>query len=283
MKLPSGGAVHVEGAPNADPILFLHGAGGGAWSWKPQRAALGASWRLFVWEARGHGSAARVADAGLADYYVDAREAMAAVIDLVRRPAFVVGHSMGALLSMALACDVGAAVKGLFLIDPVYFTRNGERGILPAALMPLARVAAGPLLRSYQKNGAISRRLTRWLFERAFADRERMEAAWPDQRAQVPFEYPQFLREALGAPSGFALRDFGAELAEPTFLIEHTRSGGEPRFPQLVATLGGRLGPNFHHEAIVGGHNLQLDRPDAVNEYLRQFLARYGMSNAPAG
>lgn len=77
--LASGGVVHVE-APAAPgphlPILFLHGVGGAAWSWAPQREALRDAFTCFTWEGRGHGEAPRVADAGLADYYQDAREAL---------------------------------------------------------------------------------------------------------------------------------------------------------------------------------------------------------------
>ncbi len=43
--------------------------------------SLGADFACFGWEARGHGSARRVADAGLADYYEDAREALAAEVN----------------------------------------------------------------------------------------------------------------------------------------------------------------------------------------------------------
>ena len=172
--LRSGGTLRIEG-PDADPILFLHGAAGGAWSWRPQRAAFAATRKVCTWEARGHGTAPCVDDAGLRELYADAREGLGAVIDLVRRPAFVVGHSIGALLAMALACDVGAAVRALFLIDPVYLTRDG-RGLVPASIGPFARALAAPLSRSYRTNGLVSRLFTRWAFERMFVDRERMES-----------------------------------------------------------------------------------------------------------
>lgn len=277
IALPSGGVVHIEG-PNADPVLFLHGAGGGAWSWKPQRTAFAATWRLCTWEARGHGAAQRVRDAGLADYYTDAREALAVVVDLVRRPAFIVGHSLGGLLALALACDVGAAVRGLFLIDPVYVTRTG-RGIVPGPVAPLARALCAPLLRSFETNGLMSRTAARWAFARMFVDSARMETAWTDQREQVPLEYPRLLREAFGGARGMPLRDFASEIAEPTVVLASTRRG-TLRNAGLVTTLRERLGQHFRHESVEGGHYLQLDRPGVVNEHLERFLATYGASSA---
>ena len=69
----------AAGDPAKPAVLFLHGVGGAAWSWRPQVADLSADRACFVWEARGHGSAPRVRDAGLADYYTDAREALTEV------------------------------------------------------------------------------------------------------------------------------------------------------------------------------------------------------------
>lgn len=274
--LRSGGALHLDGPPAAPPILFLHGVGGGAWSWRPQRAALAADHHVAVWEARGHGAAARIEDAGLADYYADAREALAALTGAARRPAFVVGHSMGGLLAIALACDFAASVQGLFLIDPVY--ASGEReayGHFPPAAGRVARVLCAPLLRSFERDGRMSRTISRWIFERAFEDRARMETAWRDQREQVPLEYPRMLRESFTGPAGFALRDFAREIAAPAFVLEGTSGAGKPRFPQLVGTLRERLGARFAYESIPGGHYLQLDRPAEVNERLRRFVAAY--------
>ena len=276
LSLPSGGALHIEGPPDAPPVLFLHGVGGGAWSWRPQRRALAADERLFVWEARGHGAASRVADAGLADYYADAKEALAVIAAQTRHPAFVVGHSMGGLLAIALACDAASNVAGLFLIDPVYASGDQEAyGHFPPAAGRVARALFSPVLQSFDRNGPMSRWIARKMFEQAFEDRAKMEAAWLDQRGQIPVEYPRMLRESFVRPVGFPLRDFAREIAVPTAIIEGTGHGGRARFPQLTATLNERLGARFSRETIAGGHYLQLDRPDEVNARLRTFLEAY--------
>jgi 3-oxoadipate enol-lactonase len=269
LRLPSGGAVHVDGLPGAIPVLFLHGLGGGAWSWKPQRATLAHKRRLYVWEARGHGDGAPVKDAGLGDYYVDAREALAAVVEDARRPAYVVGHSMGALLALALACDVAAALAGLFLIEPAY--ASGNERALRLRLLPgkLAAPVLGPVA------GTITHKFLHTLFARQFTNRGRMEEAWLDQARQIPFEYPQIFRESFAGPKGFRVRDFAKEIHDPTCLLR-ANSGlriFRPAYKRLVRTLRENLGEDFHYESVPGGHYLQLDNPEIVNERLEGFLA----------
>jgi pimeloyl-ACP methyl ester carboxylesterase len=125
----------------------------------------------------------------------------------------------------------------------------------------------------------MSRAVARWVFERAFQDRAHMEAAWQDQRTQIPFEYPRMLRESFVRPVGFELRDFAREIDVPTYLLEGGSPGARPRFPALTGALHERLGGRFRHETIPGGHYLQLDRPQEVT----QRLAAFANALAPAG
>lgn len=272
--LPSGGALHVEGPSDAPVLLFLHGVGGAAWSWRPQRDAFSSTNAVFVWEARGHGDAAGVDDAGLSDYYTDAQEALTAVVAETQRPALVVAHSMGGLLAFALASAYPESVKGLFLVDPVYATGE-EYGHFSPRAGKIARALCAPLLHSFARGGWLSRIVARWVFANSFEDRARMEAAWADQRRQIPFEYARMLNESFGRPEGFELRDFAAELVAPVVLLEGTPVKGRMRFPKLVESLTRRLGTNFRHDVIAGGHYLQLDRPAEVNALLAQFVERY--------
>jgi pimeloyl-ACP methyl ester carboxylesterase len=274
--LASGGALHVDGPPGAPAVLFLHGVGGGAWSWRPQRDALAATHRTFVWEARGHGAAAAVDDAGLADYFNDAEEGLAAATGEVNAPVVIAAHSMGGLLAFALARKYAASVRALFLVDPVYATGDEAYGHFSPRTGAIARFLCAPLLRSFERDGMLSRLVARWVFARAFEDRARMETAWQQQRRQVPFEYPRMLNESFGRPEGFELSDFAREIVAPTALIEGSPVPGRVRFPALANTLRERLGPNFRHEIVAGGHYLQLDRPAEINALLAQFLARYG-------
>ncbi len=258
IRLPSGGALHVEGVERGPSVLFVHGVGGGAWSWAPQRAAFAATHRVYTWEARGHGAAARVIDAGFADYLVDAREALATIPDA---PA-IVGHSMGGFIATILAAD-GGHVRALALIDPVYNEEN--RSHVSPALRPLAHAMFAPIVRSAQRNGPLARAIGRAIFNGSFTDRRLREAAWKSQVAQVPIEFPRMFDEGIGGVTGVPFRAYARDVAVPTLLING-------RFPALRDALRERLGAAFADEHMDGGHYLQLDRPDAVTERLRRFL-----------
>jgi pimeloyl-ACP methyl ester carboxylesterase len=101
-----------------------------------------------------------------------------------------------------------------------------------------------------------------------------MEAAWVDQRRQVPFEYPLMLEESFGRPEGFELSDFARQIRTPTTVVEGDAKAGTVRFPEMVENLRERLGTDFSAETIHGGHYLQLDRPAEVNASLARFLQR---------
>jgi pimeloyl-ACP methyl ester carboxylesterase len=269
VRLPSGGALHVRGPAAATPILFYHGVGGGAWSWEPQLGLLSTDFRCYAWEARGHGLARAVMDAGLGDYYIDALEAL----DAVRGdgPVFVAGHSMGGLLALAVSAARPQDVRGTLLVDPVYAPDGG--GHAGPLLAAVARRTIGPLVGSMMRDGALARSLARAVFRASFLDRACMERAWRRQRTQVPAEYPKMMYEAFDGPSRFPNRAFARELEWPALLLEP--KAARPRFPQLVAELE-RLGDRFTHLALDGGHYLQLDRSAAhVTSALREFVTRW--------
>jgi pimeloyl-ACP methyl ester carboxylesterase len=274
VRLPSGSALVTSAEREAAgaPVLFLHGVGGGAWSWQPQAAACAPERPTYVWEARGHGNAARVADAGLGDYYMDAQEALAAVEAAHGAPAWLVGHSMGGLLALALAAERPSAVRGLVLIDPVYAPAGGAHG--GKAFAALMRRAVVPLVNSIAADGVVARAVSRWIFEASFLDRACMLRAWRSQRTQVPVEYPKMMYEAFDGPTGFPNRAFAREIVQPTLLVEPLGSGGQ-RLVELAADLA-PLRERFTAVALDGGHYLQLDRsgPRLTRE-LVSFLARW--------
>ena len=228
-RLASGGALHVGGARGGVPVLFLHGVGGGAWSWEPQAEALSDICRCFVWEARGHGLAARVDDAGLGDYFVDATEALAAAAD-AGGASIVVGHSMGGLLAMALAAESPERVRALALLEPVYAPDGGRH--LGGVLAGAGRVALAPLVGSMQRDGAASRVLSRAVFDAAFEDRAARERAWRKQRTQVPVEYPKMMYEAFEGPTGFPNRAFRAKSPRRSSLSKERSHGNARAFPR---------------------------------------------------
>jgi pimeloyl-ACP methyl ester carboxylesterase len=282
-SLPSGGAVHVEQAdPRHPAVLLLHGVGGGAWSFGPQREALRASVACFTFEARGHGAARPVPDAGLNDTWVDALEALEWVFSSTGRPVVLVGHSMGGLLAMALACERPVAVAGVFLIEPVYAERGTPPAVLPRPVLAVVKAVMSVIARSFLRDGWLGRAIAWPVFRWAFHDVAAREAAWALQRTQVPLEHPRMLFEAFEGIVGFPFRPFADVLKGPVAVLEAAprRGSRRSRFEEAWARLRARLGGSFSYDTVRGGHYLQLDRPHDVSSRLHDFIR--GTAGTPA-
>jgi pimeloyl-ACP methyl ester carboxylesterase len=156
----------------------------------------------------------------------------------------------------------------LVLVDPVYPADDGASAHSLGPLQPLLLLLMKPLIASFERDGAAARVISRWVFQRSFTDRQRMEDAWRDQRRQVPIEYPKMFLEAFGQPEGFPVQPFARQIDVPVLAFN-------PRSAELVDALSQRLGNRFACERIAGGHYLQLDRPTDVNERLRRFLREH--------
>lgn len=98
--------------PGAPALLLLHGAACGAWVWEEGFGARLAAAGHAVF-AVGFGRGRPGAPAGLADFAEDARAALAAI----RRPAVLVGHSLGGLVAQRMLSEAG--VLGCALLAPV--------------------------------------------------------------------------------------------------------------------------------------------------------------------
>ena len=127
-RWPNGALEFVEtrprGTSRGPPILFIHGAFGGAWMWSeifmPYMAARG-RYAAAV-SLRGHGKSMGrhvVREATLADYAADVRRAFAEFTE----PPIVVAHSPGALLAQRLlswrsACLIVSGCGPLSCLHP---------------------------------------------------------------------------------------------------------------------------------------------------------------------
>ena len=106
----------AEGREDGRPIVFLHGVTDRWRTWLPSMTAFAPDWRVYALDLRGHGRSAHVPGAyRVLDYAAD-------VIAFLRRrvgePAVVVGHSLGAIVAIAVAADAPELVRAIVLEDP---------------------------------------------------------------------------------------------------------------------------------------------------------------------
>lgn len=101
------------------PIVFIHGAGGGAWHWDNMMryfASLG--YVCYALDLTGHGpSTQNIRTASVYDYVRDAEHFLSVVVRLRHSASpIIVGHSMGGLVAQKLA--EGEHIAAVVLVTP---------------------------------------------------------------------------------------------------------------------------------------------------------------------
>jgi len=96
-------------------VLFLHGLARTGADWASLAQAIGHPWRRLAVDLRGHGSSDRAEEYCVRHYAHDLEQVLPL---LSAQPVMVMGHSLGALVAMALAARCPDRVAGIILEDP---------------------------------------------------------------------------------------------------------------------------------------------------------------------
>ena len=103
------------GAAGEPPILLLHQSLARSEDWENIFPRLATRYRTVAYDARGHGRSGRAPDYSLRAF---ADDALRMLREIVKEPALLVGHSLGALAALIAAGDAPDLVRGLVLEDP---------------------------------------------------------------------------------------------------------------------------------------------------------------------
>jgi pimeloyl-ACP methyl ester carboxylesterase len=152
---PDGSELHVTlcGPEGAPALVLTHGWGANNTEWNDLKRRLAGRFRLVAWDLPGLGQSKRPDDR---DYSLEnlARH-LHAVLDLVpARPAVLVGHSIGGMISLTFCRlfpeALGPRVSGLVLVhttytNPVRTTKGAAfySAIERPVIVPLLRLAIG--------------------------------------------------------------------------------------------------------------------------------------------
>ena len=131
--------VEIDGPQDGIPVVLLHGVSGSVrtYDWLPAEITAG-RWIIRV-DLRGHGASGHAPGRYLIEHY---GEDVAAILrDVVGRPAVLVGHSLGGVVSWWVAQRYPELVRAAFLEDPpLYMGEPDEhKGNGIAAIFPLLR------------------------------------------------------------------------------------------------------------------------------------------------
>lgn len=245
--------VDVAGPPDAQPIVFVHGAMFTRKMWAPQRDALAEEFRVIVPDLPGHGDRAQ----GPFDF----ESAMALLEEVVETEAgghaVLVGLSLGGYLVTEFAGRHPEAVDGLVVVGS---SANPIRGmnLLTRLTGGLARLAT----RSDRIERAVRRLGERWVRNRGLS---------ADHEAEI-------------LESGIYPREFGTPGPD---LAGHDFRARLEAYPGPVLVINGehdrlmRRGERAHADAGGGaevvvlegvGHICNLHRPEAFTDVIRRFV-----------
>ena len=230
---------HEVHGTDGEPVVLLHGGFGGASSWAAQTPALlGAGFRLYLPERRGHGHTPDVE--GPFTYEVMADDTIGYLDEVVAGPAHLVGWSDGAVVAMLIAKKRPELVRRMVLIGQYY---NSDGRLPDSALERLMQRPEGmELLR-----GAY-------------------DPVSPDGPEHFSVVYAKMLEMVASEPE-IDLRQLSGVTA-PTLLVQGDRDEVTLEHSAAVA----RALVDARLAVLPGSHALPLELPDVVNALLARFL-----------
>lgn len=117
--------LHGLEGPDAGPALvLLHGATSNSRYWLGVMPELAQRWHVYAFDLRGHGLSGRPADLAGYNLKYHVADTVAALRDVVREPAVLMGHSYGAVIAALTGLPAAAWLRGIVLEDPPLHLRR---------------------------------------------------------------------------------------------------------------------------------------------------------------
>jgi len=187
-----------------EPIVLLHCTGGSSRQWTELAEALRTNFQVIAPDLCGYGGTTHWPGTGTFNLAVEA-DLVAALIDTLKRPAHIVGHSFGGAVALQLALRHPQHMKSLTVIEPAAFhlLRGGDE-VDDRALSQISDVATtiASAVNCGDYVGAMRR----------FVDYWSGEGAWN--------ALPNPQRVALATRINKVTLDFWATLNDPTRLSD---------------------------------------------------------------
>jgi 3-oxoadipate enol-lactonase len=239
------------------PLVFLHGIGGAARAWRGQLGVFGDRYRAIAWDMPGYGGSAPLTAVSIATLAGALQDFLGQIG--ATRP-ILVGHSIGGMIvqEWLVQYPTIAAAVVLAQTSPAFGKADGDwqKSFIDARLGPLDRgetmVSLAPTL------------VTELVGDDP--DPSGLELA-RDCMAGVP---ETSYRACMLALLGFDRRQALQEIKVPTLVLSGSKDNNAPA--PMMAKMAGYI-PSASYVELEGvGHLANLERPDAFNRPLDQFL-----------
>jgi pimeloyl-ACP methyl ester carboxylesterase len=250
---------------HGEPLIFLHGIGGGGRSFQRQLDALSDQFDCIAWDAPGYGGAPQLASTTF--------ETLSAALarsldDLKLASAHVVGHSLGGMIAQDFVARYPARVRSLILscTSPAFGRPDGDwqKQFIAARLDPID----GGMTMEDNARGLMPS-----LMPGARPDDLAMAIAC---MAEVPIPTYRAIVHCLVT---FDRRAALPDIAVPTLVLaaENDRAAPAPVLEKMASKI-----PGARYVCLPQvGHLAYLENPKAFNEEIRDFVA--GVQNIDRG
>ncbi len=259
------------GDPTRPPLVLLHGGGANAWWWGHLAPHWAARFHVVALDFRGHGDSDYPEERRVGAFSDD----LDALLEhLGRRPALLMGHSMGAHIALdrvarrGEACGDGGS-DALVLVDLAWRapsdSRRAARRALSMRMTYTDRDRALARFRFLPAAAHASERLRRSVAERSVTEE-------PSGRWGFKFDPRWFSLPYRKLPPLSGVR-------VPTLLVRGAESG--LLSPESARGLVEEL-PDARLKEVGGaGHHVLMDQPEALREEVDAFLRATGVPARP--
>jgi 3-oxoadipate enol-lactonase len=247
---------HIErGAGPA--VVFLHGIGGDAKSWRPELEALAGNYRAIAWDMPGYGGSPALTEMNF-PALANALESLLDSLEIER--AHLIGHSIGGMVAQEFAAASPERVASvvLYATSPAFGRPDGDwqREFLKARLAPLDAGGTMADLAPGIVRGLIGDDPDPDGVARATAAMSRVpETAY---------------RAAMQCLVTFDRRDALPDLAVPVLVLAGAQDDNAPA--RMMERMAKQI-PGARFEIIAGaGHLAHFEKPAAFRAAIAEFL-----------
>lgn len=249
--------LHYEDTGSGPPLLFIHGLGSSVRDWFAQVPHFDDRYRVLRIDLRGHGRSER--PPGPYHMAQFARDVAVALRRLDAAPAYVVGLSMGGMVSLQLGADAPQLVRSLVVVNSmtdarlrtwhdVWFYTSRRTAIQILGMRRVGRIIGRRLFP--KPTQATLRRE----FMRRWVRNDKQAYLW-----------------SMDAIMGWSVADRLSSLSVPTLLI----SSDQDYTPISAKNRAAARMPNASVAVVEDAHHaLPVEKPDEFNALVDAFLAR---------
>ena len=256
----------LNGPRDATPLVMVHGSWTSHRTWDLVAPKLAESFRVLVYDRRGHSQSER--PSGQGSVREDVADLAALIEHLGLAPAWVAGNSFGAAITLRLAGRRPELLRGIVAHEPPLFSMLAD----DPAMAPLLGAVAG-------KIGAVVARIASGDGAGAAEQFVETVAFGPGTWAQLPPDFRQRMIE--NAPTYLDECNDPEQLAFDLDWIRTFRrpallsKGGQspPTFAPVIAKLAGALPDSEVVTFPDAGHIPQFTHPDAYVDAIAAFIA----------